>query len=193
MLDVGCSSGSLLRVASGMGLQVAGAEPALAAAQAAKDAGFDVFAGYLQDARYPDASFDVITLFEIVEHLSDPTALVKECCRILRPGGVLAVNTPNAHSWTARYMKGRWEGFSLVDLGGHASFFSPTSIRTLADLCGLRVCRIETRNVRFYESGQCERITYRIAKILAQLLALPARIFGQGHDLLVFMRKEKGH
>lgn len=191
LLDVGCSSGSLLTVGVDMGLSVSGVEPALAAAETAKNIGFDVYAGYLHDAAYPDGKFDIVTLFEIVEHLSDPTALIAECKRVLKPGGILAINTPNAASWTAKFMGERWEGFSLNDLGGHASFFTPQSMKFLAQSSGLQVVKVETRNVRFYEQGQCHPAVFKIAKILAQLLAFPARVFGQGHDLLVFMRKEK--
>lgn len=173
-----------------MGFTVSGVEPATAAAEAATKAGYNVFPGYLQDAAYPNNSFDVITLFEIVEHLGDPVALLEECVRVLKPGGVLVVNTPNAASWTAKYMKERWEGFSLIGLGGHASFFTPKSTESLAQRCGLRIVRIETRNVRFYERGQCHPLTFRLAKIAAQLLAFPARFFGKGHDLLVFLHKD---
>lgn len=190
LLDVGCSSGSLLSVAANMGLAVSGVEPATVAAEAAKNAGFDVHAGYLHEAAYPDGHFDIVTLFEIVEHLSDPSALIAECRRVLKVGGILVINTPNAASWTAKYMGQRWEGFSLTGLGGHASFFTPQSMHYFANTASLKVAKIETRNVRFYESGQCHPVIFRTAKIAAQLLAFPARMFGKGHDLLIFMRKE---
>lgn len=190
LLDVGCSSGSLLAVAANMGLSVSGVEPATVAAEAAQKAGFDVHAGYLNQANYPDNHFDIVTLFEIVEHLSDPSALVNECRRILKAGGVLAINTPNGASWTAKFMGHRWEGFSLVKLGGHVSFFTPDSMKFLVHHTDLSVAKIETRNVRFFERGQCSPTFFRAAKIAAQLLAYPARILGQGHDLLIFLRKE---
>lgn len=189
LLDVGCSSGALLAVAVDMGFSVAGVEPAPKAARTARQAGFDVFPGLLHEAHYPDEAFHVITLFELVEHIGDPLVLLAECRRILKPGGVVVINTPNARSWTARFMKARWEGFSLTSMGGHISFFSPQSIRVLARASGFTVARIETRNVRFYEKGQCPPVKYRTAKIAAQFLALPARLAGQGHDLLVYFRR----
>lgn len=191
LLDVGCSSGALLAVAENMGMEVFGVEPASAAAATAQRAGFDVYAGYLHEACLPSEKFDIVTLFEIVEHLSDPIELIAECSRVLKPGGILAVNTPNAASWTAKFMSERWEGFCLIRLGGHASFFTPKSMNSLAQICGLQIARIETRNVRFYERGQCHAAILRLAKVAAQLLAFPARFFGRGHDLLVFIRKEK--
>ena len=190
LLDVGCSSGALLAVATDLGFSVAGVEPASKAAEAAQRAGFEVFSGFLHEASYPDKTFDVVTLFEIIEHVSDPLVLIAECVRILKPGGVLVINTPNADSWTAKFMKERWEGFSLAGLGGHASFFTPRSIRSLAKATHLDVAHIETRNVRFYEDGQCPPLIFRIAKIAAQLLALPAKLAGRGHDLLVYLKRE---
>lgn len=188
LLDVGCSSGALLAIAQDMGFEVRGVEPAHEAAQTAIRAGFSVHEGYLSDARYPNDQFDVITLFEIVEHLQDPIEVIAECARILKPGGILVVNTPNAHSWSAATLGGQWEGFSLFGLGGHISFFSPRSMGELAKRTGLAVEWIETRNVRLTED-KSNPVKYRALKILGQLLAYPARIATRGHDLLVYFRK----
>jgi SAM-dependent methyltransferase len=190
LLDVGCSSGALLAIAADRGFKVAGVEPASKAAEAAQRAGFEVFSGFLHEANYPSEAFDVVTMFEIIEHVGDPLDLIAECRRILKRGGVLAINTPNAGSWTAKFMKERWEGFSLTGMGGHASFFGPSSIRCLARKANLEVARIETRNVRFYEKGQCHFLVFPIAKIAAQLVAWPAHVAGRGHDLLVYLRRE---
>jgi len=50
---------------------------------------------------------------------------------------------------------------------------------------------METRNVRFYEKGQCHPIIYRLAKIMQEFLALPARLAGRGHDLLIYLQPVK--
>lgn len=190
LLDVGCSSGAFLMTAWRQGFRAEGVEPSTDAAQTARSAGLRVFTGYLEQARFEAASFDAITLIEIVEHLRDPLALLKECARILRPGGVVLITTPNAHSWTARAMGARWAGFSLKAMGGHISFFSPDSMRMLAARGGFSVGRIETRNVRFFERGQCTRITHAVAKIAAELLNGPARLLGRGHDLHAYLRRQ---
>lgn len=189
LLDVGCSSGAFLLTARRLGFQVTGVEPSADAAQTARAAGLTVFTGYLEQAKFPDAAFDAITLIEIVEHLRDASALLRECTRILKPGGVILITTPNAHSWTARAMGARWAGFSLNDMGGHISFFNPQSMRMLAARSGLEVQRIETRNVRFFERGQCSRGVHAAAKIAAELLNWPARIAGAGHDLHAYLRR----
>lgn len=189
LLDVGCSSGAFLLTARQLGFQVEGVEPSADAAQTARAAGLTVFTGYLEQAKFPDAAFDAVTLIEIVEHLRDASALLRECARILKPGGVILVTTPNAHSWTARAMGARWAGFSLNEMGGHISFFNPRSMRILAARSGLEIHRIETRNVRFFERGQCSRAVHAAAKIAAELLNWPARIAGTGHDLHAYLRR----
>jgi 2-polyprenyl-3-methyl-5-hydroxy-6-metoxy-1,4-benzoquinol methylase len=189
LLDVGCSSGAFLHSALRLGFSAEGVEPSADAAQTARAAGLKVFTGYLEQAQFPDASFDAITLIEIVEHLRDARSLLQECARILKPGGVVLVTTPNAHSWTARAMGARWAGFSLNDMGGHISFFNPHSIGLLATRCGLQTHHIETRNVRFFERGQCAPALHAVAKIAAELLNWPARVAGTGHDLHAYLQR----
>ena len=87
-LDVGCSSGSVLQVAKDMNFaNVVGVEPAKKAAQTAINAGFTVHPCLLHEAKLDDDSFDIVTLFEVIEHLDSPLDLAREVFRILRPGG----------------------------------------------------------------------------------------------------------
>jgi 2-polyprenyl-3-methyl-5-hydroxy-6-metoxy-1,4-benzoquinol methylase len=188
LLDVGCSSGAFLAMVRRQGMEAEGVELSPQAAQTARDAGFKVFTGMLEDARFPDASFDAITLIELIEHLRDPLALLAECRRILRPGGMLMATTPNGESWTARAMGGRWEVFSLRAMGGHVSFFNPRSLGLLAERTGFELARLETRHVRLAEKGQFPKPVYLLAKLAAGVLDTPARLAGTGHDFTAFFR-----
>ena len=189
LLDVGCSSGAFLMTARKLGLETVGVEPSAEAAETARRAGLNVLTGFLEAARFPDASFDAATLIEVIEHLRDPRSLLAECRRVLRPGGILLITTPNASSWTARIMGARWLGFSLTAMGGHVSFFNPLSMRMIAERAGFAVARIETRNVRFLERGQSPEAIHRAAKIASELLNWPARLLGRGHDLHAYLRR----
>jgi len=188
-LDVGCSSGALLRSALRHGFDAEGVEPAAQAAEFAKSTGLKVFHGYLEEARFPASSFDAVTLMEVIEHLPDPSALLREVWRILKPNGVLVVGTGNGASWTVRLVGARWGYFQVAEHGGHISFFNPLSLAILARRCGFDVERSETRRVSLAEPHEAGRVMYRMLKVVAEVLATPARLFGKGHDMLVFLRK----
>jgi 2-polyprenyl-3-methyl-5-hydroxy-6-metoxy-1,4-benzoquinol methylase len=189
LLDVGCSSGALLGSARRHGFDVEGVEPAAQAAEYARSTGLTVFQGYLQDACYPAASFDVVTLMEVIEHLADPSALLKEVWRVLKPNGVFVVGTGNGASWTVQLVGASWGYLHVEQHGGHISFFNPDSLGNLARQCGFRVERIETRRVSLADKQQTGRAKYGVLKVLAEMLALPARMCGKGHDMLAFLRK----
>ena len=189
LLDVGCSSGAFISVANDLGVNAEGVEPAAGPARTARDAGLRVHQGFLEEIRLPEGSFDVVTAFEVIEHVKNPTGLVQECHRILRTGGLMVFRTANTDSWTARYMKGRWEYFHMSKHGGHICFYNPTSMDKLAKRSGFIVESIRTYGVRFYEKGEIPFILYRLAKIVSELLNSPSTWFGKGHELLVYLRK----
>jgi 2-polyprenyl-3-methyl-5-hydroxy-6-metoxy-1,4-benzoquinol methylase len=189
LLDIGCSSGALLHVASDLGFNIAGVEPAEQAASTAKKAGFDVHNGLLHEAEYPDNSFDIITLYEVIEHLTDPLSLVREAHRILKPGGLFLIGTGNADSWTVTALGSKWEYFSIDSHGGHISFFTPASVRLLADKTAFLVEAIQAKRVCLAERNSEPAISYRLKKLFAELMALPALWLNKGHDMLVILRK----
>jgi SAM-dependent methyltransferase len=190
LLDVGCSSGALLQAAKALGFIGCGVEPALKAAAAARAAGLDVHPGLLEEANYAAARFDAITLFEVVEHLREPLAMLKECHRVLAPLGLVVIGTANTASWTARAMGARWEYLDIRRCGGHVSFFNPWSMTLLAQRAGLRVETILTRSVRFAHRGGATGGKYMSRKLLGEMLEWPARWLNRGHDLLAFLRKD---
>ncbi|MCC6532415.1 MAG: class I SAM-dependent methyltransferase [Burkholderiales bacterium] len=189
LLDVGCSSGAFLLAARDCAVNARGVEPAPSAAASARAAGLDVFTGTLEQAAFPAASFDAVTLFEVIEHLPRPLPLLRECHRILRPGGMLLIGTGNTASWTVRCLGARWDYFHIERHGGHVSFFSIASMHLAAQRTGFEVARIETRNVNLQDRFQHSRPAYRLAKLIAQALNAPARWLGRGHDMLAYLRK----
>jgi len=189
LLDVGCSSGVFLQSARDAGFRAQGVEPAPRAAATARASGVEVCCGTLDEARFPQHRFDAITLFEVIEHLASPLALLRECHRILKPGGIMLIGTGNTASWTVRSMGARWDYFSIARHGGHVSFFSTVSMRILARRAGFRVARMETRNVRFLDREGVSTTRYQLAKLAGELLNAPARALGRGHDMLAYLRK----
>ena len=205
LLDVGCSSGAFLLNAKALGFKVEGVEPAVKAAQTARELNLQVHSGYLEAINFPDNSFDCITLFEVIEHLINPSALLKECYRILKPDGIIMISTGNTDSWTVNVLKENWEYFDIDKHGGHISFFNPISIQKIADLNNLKVKYIKTRCVKFYDQEDLSKnnvnnqklaskmivnkIIAKIIKLFTEFLNIPSQIFGSGHDMLVVLAK----
>lgn len=205
LLDVGCSSGAFLLNAKRFGFKVEGVEPAVKAAQTANGLNLKVHSGYLEAINFPDNTFDCITLFEVIEHLINPSDLLKECRRILKPDGIIMISTGNTDSWTVNILKEKWEYFDLDKHGGHVSFFNPNSIQRIADLNKLKVKYIKTRCVKFYEQDISNNhlnkhnqklankmicnIVGKIIKLFTEILNIPSQIFGAGHDMLVVLAK----
>ncbi|MCS6897069.1 MAG: class I SAM-dependent methyltransferase [Nitrospira sp.] len=110
-LDIGCSSGALIKSALREGILSEGVEPAEQAARSAQVSGLRVFHGTLESAHYPSDYFHTVTLMEVIEHLADPAPLLREARRILVPHGLLVVGTGNVSSWTVSLMGARWDYF----------------------------------------------------------------------------------
>ena len=132
LLDIGCATGAFLRVAKSRGWSTSGIDISPAAAEVARQAaGADVRSGTLETHRYPANSFDAVTGWEVLEHVPRPTEFAAEIFRILRPGGVLALSTPNWRS--------RWERMSQDDNRRppyHLTFWSPSPATRLLSRAG---------------------------------------------------------
>lgn len=128
ILDVGCAGGAFPRAAADLGFQVVGVEPsAWLAAEGARRYGLDIRAGTLEELALPPASFDVVTLWDVIEHLPRPDLLLTEVRRLLRPDGLLVVNYPDLDGLVRRVMGWRWPFFLNV----HLTYFTPATIRRL--------------------------------------------------------------
>lgn len=189
LLDVGCSSGAFLKTAVDQGFVAEGVEPAPKAALTAQSAGLKVFQGLLQEANYADNQFDAVTLFEVIEHLPQPADMLQKIHRILKKDGILLIGTGNADSWTMAALGSRWEYLSITQHGGHISFFSPASIKMLAQRNRFEMISIHTRRVCFLEKGAFPVFVFQIGKLFAELSNLFAVYFNKGHDMAVYLRK----
>jgi hypothetical protein len=97
------------------------------------------------------------------------------------------MTTGNARSWTARLLKGKWDYFDLKV--GHISFFNPSSVSTVAGRTGFKIVKIVTRSVSLKKREGSSGIKYRMAKIVAEVLGLPAGLLNKGQEMFVVMTK----
>jgi 2-polyprenyl-3-methyl-5-hydroxy-6-metoxy-1,4-benzoquinol methylase len=103
LLDVGCSLGYFLDVARERGFKSYGVEVSKDTSQYAREKlGLNVFCGTLEVAQFPDKTFDVITLWDVIEHVPDPINLLREVRRIMKDDGLIALQSPNMESVIAQ-------------------------------------------------------------------------------------------
>ena len=110
LLDFGCGVGRLCKIASEYGIRAVGIEPdANAREHARKSSGLRAYAS-LRDLRaaHPYSKFDIVTIWDVVEHLREPWKELEDLLQALRPGGWLMLSTPNAASLRARVERERW-------------------------------------------------------------------------------------
>jgi len=135
LLDVGCSFGIFLESARAAGFECYGVEVAEPAARFARERlGLNVFHGTLHQASYPSAFFDIVTLWDVLEHVPDPREMLQEVRRILKSGGLVVVRVPNVnfHLWRARIAAVVCPQKNPgLDTGNHLNHFSPHTLSSL--------------------------------------------------------------
>lgn len=141
LLDIGCGAGQFLHSAIDGGWQAEGVELNKENAAMVEKQGLSVFQGTLEGAQFPDAAFDVVTLWDILEHIPDPIAFLNEVQRILKPSGLVFLQSPNIESDIADIWGNRWPWLCLPD---HLYHFSPLTIDELFKKTGFSVLRTYT-------------------------------------------------
>lgn len=140
LLDVGCATGGFLRQARETGFAVRGVEISEAAAGEARERhGLDVATGDVCALPLPEESFDVVTLWDVIEHVADPRALLRRAAALLRPGGLVFLSTGDAASPWARVCGRHWQ---LMTPPQHLSFHTGRSVRALAGQAGLELVEV---------------------------------------------------
>lgn len=148
LLDVGCGSGAILEAAKQNNWAAEGVEVSSSAIEHLRSQGFKAFHGYLQDAKYAENSFDVVTAVELFEHLSNPLEVISEIARILRPGGLLWATTPHAKGISGRLLKTEW---STIAPPEHIQIFSIKGLKKLLYKSGFSKVEIHTHGINPYE------------------------------------------
>ena len=176
LLDVGCATGIFLEEAGKFGWQLWGIEPSTWAVDQLRLRlpGAQVNVGFIESVTYPADAFELITLWDILEHVTEPALGLQTLHPWLVRGGYLFLNVPNIDSVSARLMGSRW----VLFLREHLWYFSPTTITSLLEKTGYRVIEIRPNRVRFTLAnvlnriGQYPGLSESLAKRLAQASVL---------------------
>lgn len=126
VLDVGCATGFFLAAAQRCGWEAMGVEISPYAAQRAQEEfGIPVVVGTLPETKLSSNAFDVVTFWDTIEHLQDPVDCLREARRLLRPGGLAALSTPNLDSLTLALLRGEWRAIAPNE---HIYYFTPRTL-----------------------------------------------------------------
>lgn len=134
LLDVGAGSGILLQAARKFGFSAVGIEPSSWLVVQARAHGLDVHEGVLPHAA-ASGPFDVVTLIDVIEHVSEPGRLLSAIRDVLKPGGMAIVVTPDVASLIARVLSYRWWHYRIA----HISYFDRKSLTIMTERAGLTV------------------------------------------------------
>jgi 2-polyprenyl-3-methyl-5-hydroxy-6-metoxy-1,4-benzoquinol methylase len=151
ILDVGCGGALFGRLLADRGYKVFGLDISHQAAKVAwGQNGIPVVTGIFSDAPFARNSFAAITMFHVLEHLYDPSAYIQAAWRLLKPGGRLVVQVPNAASWQFLLFGEHWNG---LDIPRHLINFRASDIQSLLEQNDFRVLRAKHFSLRDNPAG----------------------------------------
>lgn len=142
LLEIGCGNGPYLDRMRSAGWKVEGVEvDEKAVLSAKKNYGLKIHCGTLDEVHFPDDTYDAIVLRHVIEHLHRPIDILKECYRVLKPGGSLVVITPNINSFGHHWFGLDWCG---LDAPRHLHVFSGSNLKKMAKDAGFASVEIWT-------------------------------------------------
>ncbi len=165
LLDVGTAGGAFLGVAARRGWDVAGCEPNNWMASWGSDHyGIYICPGTIFEMDLDESTFDVVTLWDVLEHTPDPKGVLQECRRVLKPGGLLLVNYPDIDSFISRIMGRRW----IFLLSVHLYYFTPSTLRQILEETGFQVMKSK----KHWQSLELGYILFRMKPYLPRISKL---------------------
>ena len=139
VLDIGTAGGAFLDAATAYGYDAWGMEPSSYLVEQGKKRGLQIEQGTIEDNQFEKNSFDMICLWDVIEHLTDPKGSLQIIRDLLKPDGVLLINYPDIDTWQARLFGKRFWWIISV----HLTHFSPKTIAEICRLTGYEVVRFK--------------------------------------------------
>lgn len=175
ILDIGTAAGSFLAAAKKRGWIVNGCEPNKWMVNWGNDKyGLKIKNGTLFDQNYKKNSFDVVTLWDVIEHTPDPSKVLKECNKILKDNGILVVNYPDIGSWLAKSLGRKW----LFLISVHLYYFTRRTIRRILEKNGFEILTIKPHFQKLelgyllFRAGAYSKLLSKIGVKVAEALKL---------------------
>lgn len=144
LLDVGCGIGYFLEVAKERGWEVYGTEYTDRAIEICEGKGIIMQQGKLDPSKFEAESFDIITSFEVLEHINNPIEETNNFYQLLRKGGLVYLTTPNFNSLLRYRLKERYD---VITYPEHLSYYTPKTLNKLFKRCGFKKKAIQTTGI----------------------------------------------
>ena len=191
-LDVGCSTGFVVEAAHQRGWAATGIDLNPSAIAFGRGRGLDLHVAALADVSFEPGSFDAVSLFDVLEHLTTPADIVRQCSRLLKPGGILFLYVPNWDSASRLLMNGEAH---FIWPTHHLNYYTPTTIHDFLSRCGLDVASLTTEGLDFadyiwYRKEVLEQDTAQLEELVDTLQFL-ANAGAYGKNLRVIARKRR--
>lgn len=144
ILDVGCGIGYFLEAAKKRGWEVYGTEYTPEAIEICENKGIEMKEGKLDPSNYKEESFDVITSFEVLEHINNPIEEIGNFNKLLRKGGLVYLTTPNFNSLLRYRLKAE---YNVIVYPEHLSYYTPRTLKLLFRNSGFGIDKIMTTGI----------------------------------------------
>ncbi len=144
LLDIGCGIGFFLDEAKKRGWAVYGTEYSERLIGLLREKGITIHEGQLNSENYEEGFFDVVTSFEVIEHINNPTSEVTEINKLIRKGGLVYLTTPNFNSLLRRKLKIQ---YNVINYPEHLSYYTPSTLTRLFTCNGFKKLKVETTGI----------------------------------------------
>jgi 2-polyprenyl-3-methyl-5-hydroxy-6-metoxy-1,4-benzoquinol methylase/predicted RNA-binding Zn-ribbon protein involved in translation (DUF1610 family) len=147
LLDIGSNMGFFLRKAVEMGFDCHGVEPSPSLAKISeKEFGLKITNAFFEDANFGDKSFDIITLIDVFEHVTQPKQMLKEAHRVLSDKGILCIKVPNGNYNLLKLKLARLTGktseHDIFNSFEHVVHYTHPTMKQMVESCGFKIKKL---------------------------------------------------
>ena len=203
LLEIGCGNGEMLKKMQQLGWTVEGLDFDPAAVDNSRKKGLNIRLGGLIEQNLPENSFDAIVMRHVLEHVPNPSAIISECHRVLKPNGKLIIQTPNTNGLGHSLFKSDWRG---LEPPRHLHIFNRKSISSIALHSGFKKINVFTstntaafifrgsvniRRARLnYEKNSTSKFDWIMYFILQEIEAILIKLYPDlGEELVMVAEK----